>query len=67
MIVIVQQAHHAVVGDVAEDQVAPRTEINRAFCPTEAGRDALDCVLVDVTLETLVQGFDVAVRIARVD
>src|SRR4029453_7637020 len=40
--VILREAHDAVVGNVAEQHVAPSREINRSLGPTEAGCDALD-------------------------
>ena len=42
MIVIFRQAHDAVVGDVAEQEIAPGREIDRTFHPPESGSDALD-------------------------
>jgi hypothetical protein len=42
VIVILRQAHDAVVGNIAEQHVAPSREVDRALGPAEAGRDALN-------------------------
>src|ERR1700738_1977658 len=39
--VILREAHDAVVGNVAEQHVAPGREVDRALGPAEPGRDAL--------------------------
>ena len=40
--VILREAHDAVVGNVAEQNIAPGRKVDRAFGPAESGRDALD-------------------------
>src|SRR6266403_4344019 len=40
--VIFREAHDAVVGNVAEQHVAPSREVDRPLGPAESGRDALD-------------------------
>src|SRR6478735_9899597 len=40
--VILREAHDAVVGNVAEQNVSPGRKVDRAFGPAEPGRDALD-------------------------
>src|SRR3954463_5027178 len=40
--VILAKTHDAVVGNVAEQQVAPRREIDRALGPAEPGCDAIN-------------------------
>jgi len=42
VIIILRQAHDAVVRNVAEKHVAPSREIDRALRPAEPGRDALN-------------------------
>jgi hypothetical protein len=42
MIIVLEQAHHPVVRNVAEDQIAARRVISRAFGPAKAGRDPFD-------------------------
>ena len=42
MIIILGQAHDAIVGNVAEKHVAPSREVDRALGPAEPGRDALN-------------------------
>ena len=40
--VILRETHDAVVGNVAEQHVAPSREVDRSLGPAEPGRDALD-------------------------
>src|SRR5262249_22169721 len=42
VIVILRQAHDAVVGDVAEKHIAPSREVDGDLGPEEPGRDALN-------------------------
>ena len=65
MTVVLQPAHHPIVGDVAPQQIAAVTKIDRAFSPAEAMRDALDRRIA-LALETFVQLFHAWVRIARI-
>ena len=53
MAIVLQPTHHAVVGDVAPDQVAEVAEIDRALGPAEAGGDALDRAVAGAALEAL--------------
>src|SRR5262249_48790765 len=58
VIVVFQQAHYPVVGNVAEEKVAAGREIHRAFCPAEPGGDALDRAGPTAALESRVERFD---------
>src|SRR6185437_5938120 len=64
MPVLLEPAHHPVVGDVAPQQVAAVAEIDRPLGPAEAGGDALDCG-VALRRKALIQPLDPRVRIAR--
>ena len=64
MAVIFEEAHLAVVGDVAEDEVAPGVAIGGAFGPAEAGGDPFDAAGALAALEGLVERFDVRGRVA---
>ena len=62
--VLLEPAHHAVVRDVAPQQVAAVAEVDRALGPAEAGRDALDSGVADLEPEPLVERLDARVRVA---
>src|ERR1700691_4772177 len=65
VIVVLDQAHHPVVRNVAENQVAARGEIGRTLGPAKAGRDPLNRAGAGAALETLfIDDFDVFVGIA---
>src|SRR5262249_51330413 len=64
MPVVLEPAHHAVVGDVAEDQVAAVAEINRPFCPAKASGDALDRGIALLVGESRIEPLDTGIRIA---
>ena len=66
MIVVLQQTHHPVVRNIAEDQVAAGCKVCRALGPSKAGGDPLNGTGPDAALEPLIERFDVLVRIARV-
>src|SRR4051795_10143964 len=40
--VILREAHDAVVGNVAKQNISPSWKVDRTFGPAEPGRDALD-------------------------
>src|SRR5690349_8976192 len=72
MAVIFREAHDAIVGDVAEQQITSGGKIYRPLGPAEAGRDALNCHRAGEGRETggterwrpLLGRFEVRVRIA---
>jgi hypothetical protein len=65
VVVILRDPHHAVVGDVAEDQITAAAEIGRTFGPAEAGGHPLDTTGAWAALEPcFVDHFDVWVGIA---
>jgi hypothetical protein len=62
--VVLDDAHHPVVGDVAEEQIMPGAEIRGSLGPAETGGDPLDGACANAAFEPLVQGFNVGVGIA---
>src|SRR6202011_228083 len=64
MAVLLEPAHHAVVGNVAPQQKAAVAHIDRTLGPAEAGGDALDRAIADLVLEALVERLDPRVRVA---
>ena len=64
MPILLEPAHHAVVGNVAPDEAARVAQIDRAFRPTEPGRDPLDAG-IGLPAEPPVQHLDARIGIMR--
>jgi hypothetical protein len=73
VVVVLGEAHDAIVGDVAEEEITAGREIDRAFRPAKSGGEPLDGVGAGKRREAggaerplgLSQRFETRIRIAR--